>query len=77
MVIDLAKLDACIYSSFRGVKTDTQTDRIALYINILDLALEICYNLLWGTTWTDSASKNPNIPFYRYNFELFLMSQYT
>ena len=32
MVINRAKFDVCAYSSFRGVKTDTQTDRIALYI---------------------------------------------
>ena len=32
MAINRAKFDACTCSSFRGVKTDTQTDRIALYI---------------------------------------------
>ena len=32
MVINRAKFDACTSSSFRGVKTDRQTDRIALYI---------------------------------------------
>ena len=31
MVIKRAKFDARTSSSFRGVKTDTQTDRIALY----------------------------------------------
>ena len=32
MVINRAKFDACTYSSFRGVKTDRQRDRIALCI---------------------------------------------
>ena len=31
VMIIRAKFDACTYGSFRGVKTDTQTDRIALY----------------------------------------------
>ena len=31
MVINRAKFDTCTSSCFRGVKTDTQTDRIALY----------------------------------------------
>ena len=32
LVISRDKLDACTCSTFRGVKTDTQTDGIALYI---------------------------------------------
>ena len=35
-VINRAKFDASTPASFGGVKADTQTDRIALYINILD-----------------------------------------
>ena len=31
VVINRAKFDAFTFSSFRVVKTDTQTDRIALY----------------------------------------------
>ena len=31
VVINSAKFDACTFRSFRGVKTDTQTDSIALY----------------------------------------------
>ena len=30
-MINRAKFDACISSTFRGIKTGTQTDRIALY----------------------------------------------
>ena len=37
VVINRAKFDACTSSSFTGVKTDTPTDRIALYRSILDL----------------------------------------
>ena len=36
VVINRAKFDACTCSSFRGVKIDRHTDRIALYKNILD-----------------------------------------
>ena len=32
VVMSPAKFDACTCSSFRGVKTETQRDRIALYI---------------------------------------------
>ena len=31
VVINRAKFDGCTCSTFRGYKTDTQTDRIALY----------------------------------------------
>ena len=41
VVINRAKFGACTYSSFRGVKTDTQTDRIALYI--LDIYLSYTF----------------------------------
>ena len=38
-MINRAKFGACTSSSFRGIKTDTQTDRIALYI--LDLSNQL------------------------------------
>ena len=34
VVINRAKFDACTSSSFRGVKTNTQTDKIALYTSV-------------------------------------------
>ena len=46
VVINRAKFETCTHSSFRGVKTDTQTDRIALYTldkSMYDAVMVITY----------------------------------
>ena len=42
VVTNRAKFDACTCSSFRGVKRNTQTDRIALYILDEKKVFHIC-----------------------------------
>ena len=37
MVINCAKFDACSSSNFRGVTTDRQTDRIALFSIVFEV----------------------------------------
>ena len=46
MVINRAKFDVCISSSFRGVKTDSHTDRILRFICLEQnvLLAPSCYN---------------------------------